>query len=192
MKIIIFDIDWVIIDSAWKKREIKEQIYKKYWLYDLPWVREIMWLWVNRKVWLDMIYQIKAFDKDLVYNEICIENDKLENNPVWNENILNFIKSNSEKYIFCTNTSMSMDWLNRVFDALDLKKYFRDFLAFDTGTKVENINFVLDKYGVLPSEILFIDDNLNHINNVSKTWVNTFHLVDKNVDLDLLLEGFIM
>ena len=50
IKAIVFDVDGVIIDSVSKKVQIKEKILKKYWLYDLPWVKEILWLWVNRVV----------------------------------------------------------------------------------------------------------------------------------------------
>lgn len=188
IKAIVFDVDGVIIDSVSKKVQIKEKILKKYWLYDLPWVKEILWLWVNRVVWLDMIYKIKSFDKEAVLNEMNTENSKIEDYPMWNENVIDFIKNNYDKYLFFTNTSLSKDWLYRILKSLWLNQYFKELFYYESGSKVENVNCIINKYNLLPNDILFIDDNHNHIENVSKIWVNILHFTNTDIDIEKEIE----
>ena len=47
-----------------------------------------------------MIYKIKSFDKEAVLNEMNTENSKIEDYPMWNENVIDFIKNNYDKYLF--------------------------------------------------------------------------------------------
>jgi predicted phosphatase len=65
-----------------------------------------------------------------------------------------------------------------------LKDYFQELLAFENWSKIENINYVIKKYNIKPEDILFIDDNINHINNVKESWVNTLHFSDYNIDIE--------
>ena len=66
-----------------------------------------------------------------------------------------------------------------VIKALGLTWYFRDILGYDDWDKTQNIHYVLKKYNLNPKDVLFIDDNINHINKVGGTWVNTLHFIDK-------------
>lgn len=190
MKAVIFDIDWVVIKSSVYKKEIKEKIYKKYNLYDIPWVKDILTLWLNRKKVIEKIYELKDFDKDALLKELNYENSLLENNPVENTNVINFIKNNFDKYIFFSNTSLSLDCLNRIISKLPLISKFKELLTFDNWTKLENVNYILQKYNLNPKEVLFIDDNINHIDNVKPTWVNTLHFTDYDIDIEKEIEKY--
>ncbi len=188
MKAIIFDIDWVVITSDWKKKEIIKNILQKYYLYNIPWVRDILALWLNRKLILDRIYELTPFDKKAVLKDINDENAILESNAVKNTIIVDFIKNNSEKYILCTNTALPIAWLNRVIEAIDIWNSFKELLAFENWSKVENVNYILDKYTLNPRDVLFIDDNINHINKVKVTWVNALHFIDYDIDIEKEIE----
>ncbi len=188
MKIIVFDVDWVIIKSTSKKKEIIKNILLKYNLYDIPWVKDLLSLWINRKLILDKIYEITPFDKNIVLNEINFEQAIIESNPIKNDNVINFIKDNSEKYLFYTNSALPIDWVNRVINSLNIKKHFQELLAFENWSKVENINYIIKKNNIKPSDILFIEDNLNHINSVKMTGVNTLYFIDYDIDIKKQIE----
>jgi len=55
---------------------------------------------------LTRIYEITPFDKEVVLNEINEQYAILESNPLNNDNVINFIKDNYQKYLFFTNTSL--------------------------------------------------------------------------------------
>ncbi len=188
MKVIVFDIDWVIIKSTSKKKENIKNILQKYTLYDFPWVKEILSLWINRKLIIDRIYELIPFDKELVLNDINYENAIIESNPIKNDNVINFIKENNEKYVFFTNSALPIDWVNRIFNSLNIKNYFQELLAFENGSKVENINYIIKKNNIKPNDILFIEDNINHINSVNMTGVNTLHFIDYDIDIEKQIE----
>ncbi len=183
MKAIIFDIDGVVIQSESRKSEIIKQALQKFNLYDIPWVKDILKLWINRILVLDKIHELIKFDKETVLKNINNECAILESNSVANESVINFIKNN-KKYYFYTNTSLPIAGLNRVMNWLWLKDYFQELLAFENWSKIENINYVIKKYNIKPEDILFIDDNINHINNVKESWVNTLHFSDYNIDIE--------
>jgi hypothetical protein len=58
---------------------------------------------------IDRIHEITTFDKELVLNDINYENAIIESNPIKNDNVINFIKENNEKYVFFTNSALPID-----------------------------------------------------------------------------------
>ncbi len=172
-KIIVFDVDGVITDSGQNKEDIIQGILEKYELFQLPWVAEIFWIGLNRVVLLDKIYEIKPFDKALVLAEInrdlCIQESQLSLITDTHE----FIQNNYKKYDFFTNTSLPKKSLQTIFSDLDMWKYFMELLAYDDGSKKENIEYIMQVYSVKPENILFIDDKQSHIDAVEPTWVLT-------------------
>jgi len=44
-----------------------------------------------------------------------------------------------------------------------------ELLAYDDGSKRENIEYIMQVYDVLPENILFIDDKMSHIDAVKST-----------------------
>lgn len=190
MKAIIFDIDWVVIISAWKKEEIIKNILQKYHLYDIPWVKEILDLWLNRRLLLERVYELTPFDKDAVLKDINDENAVLESNALKNDIVVDFIRNNSEKYILCTNTSLPIDSLKRVIESINIWNSFKELLAFENWSKVENVNYVLEKYNLNPKDVLFVDDNIHHINKVKVTWVNTLHFKDYDINIEREIENY--
>ena len=70
--------------------------------------------------------------------------------------------------MFYTNTVVPFDSATRVIKALDMKGNFKELLTGEKS-KIENINYVLQKHHFNPKDVLFIDDNINHINKVKTT-----------------------
>jgi methionine salvage enolase-phosphatase E1 len=60
-----------------------------------------------------------------------------------------------------------------IFRDLDLGKYFMELLAYDDGSKRENIEYIMQVYAAKPEDILFIDDKRSHIDAVKSTGVRT-------------------
>jgi methionine salvage enolase-phosphatase E1 len=83
---------------------------------------------------------------------------------------------------------LPIDWVNRIFNSLNIKNYFQELLAFENGSKVENINYIIKKNNIKPNDILFIEDNINHINSVNMTGVNTLHFIDYDIDIEKQIE----
>lgn len=90
-----------------------------------------------------------------------------------NKETIDFIKNNHSKYTFFTNTTFSKRKLQEIFSHLDIWKYFMELLAYDDGSKRENIEYVMQVYSVTPENILFIDDKQSHIDAVKTLWVHT-------------------
>ena len=172
-KTIIFDVDGVITDSGQNKEDIIQNILEKYELFQLPWVSDIFWIGLNRILLLDKIYRIKPFDKALVLAEINRDLFVQESQVSLITDTADFIKNNYEKYDFFTNTSLPKKSLQTIFSDLDMWKYFMELLAYDDGSKKENIEYVMQVHSVKPENILFIDDKQSHIDAVKSTWVLT-------------------
>lgn len=184
MKAIIFDIDWVVIISENEKNEIIKNVLIKHNLFNIPWVKEILQLWLNRKLLLNKIYELNSFEKEQVLKDLNNEISNLENNITLNTHVINFIKNNYKKYIFCTNTSMPIESLKLILSRIWILEYFESLYAYESWTKLENVNHVLNKYNLVSKEVLFIDDNINHINNVKPTGVHLLHFNDSNIDIE--------
>lgn len=184
MKVIIFDVDWVIVKSVSSKKAILKKLLKKYKLFDIPWVQEILNGGMNRKLRIEKIYELVIFDREAFLSDLEKEYYKIETNPKVNTNVYNFIKNNYSKYDFFTNSALPIIWVNRILDFLDIKKYFKELLAFENWNKSENIDYILKKYNYKPEDCLFIDDSLNHIIDVKWTWINSLHFTDFNINLD--------
>jgi len=172
-KTIIFDVDWVITDSGTNKEDIIKSILQRHALFDLPWVQDIFWIWLNRILLLDKIYKIQEFDKQLVLSEINRELAIQESQVSLIPDTSEFIKNNYKKYDLFTNTSLPKTSLTAIVQKLNLSEYFMDFLCYDTGSKKENIEYVMQVHGVKPEDILFIDDKQSHIDAVKNTSVHT-------------------
>lgn len=172
-KIIIFDVDGVITDSWQNKEGIIQGILEKYNLFQLPWVSDIFWIGLNRILLLERIYEIQKFDKDLVLSEINTQLLALESQVQLISTTFDFIEKHHNQYIFFTNTSLPKKSLYKIFTDLNMGKYFMELLAYDDGSKRENIEYVMQVYNVKPENILFIDDKLSHIDVVKSLWVHT-------------------
>lgn len=184
MKAIIFDVDGVIIKSEGNKKKVIKEIFEKHWLYHLEWVREILKLGVNRKLIVEKIAEIHNCDKEKLLFDLNDQLSKIAQKHSPNLPVLEFIKENHKNYLFFTNTALPLDNLETIFDNLDITKYFEKLLAFDTGTKRENVEQILNNYNLEPAEALFIDDNINHVNAVQPTGVKLLHFTDYDIDIN--------
>ncbi len=172
-KAIIFDVDGVITQSGISKEGIILNILKNHNLYNLNGVPEIFRRWLNRLVLLDKIYEIQAFDKQLVLDDINTQLAALESQVPLIPQTFEFIQNNYRDYMFFTNTSLPKQSLKEIFTRLDMWQYFMELLAYDDGSKRENIEYVMQVYKVQPQDILFIDDNKAHIDAVESTGIHT-------------------
>ena len=68
--------------------------------------------------------------------------------------------------------------------------YFKELLAYENWSKIENVEYVLKKYNLKPKDVLFIDDNINHINKVKVLWVNTLHFTNYDIDIEKEIEKY--
>lgn len=184
MKAIVFNIDWVMIDSLERKEGKIIEILKKYNLYDLEWVQETFKLSLNREVFLDRISELHSFNKERVLEDINTWLALLESNPTPIKQVVDFIKNNSSKYLCFANTSIPRESVERVMEWLKLKRHFKNTLCWSDGTKLENTENILKSYNLDPNDVLFIDDTLTHINNVAPSWVHCLHFTDKTIDLE--------
>lgn len=172
-KIIIFDVDGVITQSGASKEWIILEILKKHNLFSLPGVPEIFRRGLNRLLLLDLIFEIQEFDRQVVLSDINSQLASLEWNTMLISDTNEYIKKNYQEYDFFTNTSLPKTSLRDMFARLDMWKYFMELLAYDDGSKKENIEYVMQVHSVKPENILFIDDKQSHIDAVKSTWVLT-------------------
>lgn len=185
LKAIIFDIDGVIVKSMEWKSQIIKDVLTKFQVYGLTWVHEILESWVNRKLILNQINALYPFDYEQALHEINKKNAKLENNPTINEGVVNFIKENYKNYSFFTNTALPEASMQRIINKLNISFAFKELRAFEDWSKTENVNYVLNTYNLYPNDVLFIDDNINHIHTVWKnTWVYTLHFYDYMLSIE--------
>ncbi len=190
-KIIVFDVDGVITDSGQNKEDIIQSILEDYNLFQLPRVAEIFGIGLNRKLLLDKIYEIQKFDRDVVLLEINRQLAIQESQNVLIPDTFEFIQKYHETYDFFTNTSLPKSSLIHIVETLDIKKYFLELLAYDDGSKRENILYILEVYGVSPQNILFIDDKQSHIDAVKNTWVQTLLFEQDWVSLEEKIKNII-
>jgi len=172
-KTIIFDVDWVITDSWTRKDEIIEEVLLWHWLLHLPWVRQILDKWLNRILILQEINKIKRIDQELILTDINNSLIGLESSIVLIQDTIDFIKKNYATYNFFTNTSMPKTKLIRIFWEMNIWKYFLELLAYDDGSKKENIEYVMQVHDAKSEDILFIDDKQTHLDAVKSTGVKS-------------------
>ena len=115
------------------------------------------------------------------------------------ENRIRFIESLKNKYkIFLLSNTNKIhydfycnNFKNQyVYDFPDL--FHKAYFSFKLGLKKPDtkiFQLVLDDNGLIPSETLFIDDTLIHINSASSMGINTIHLKDGE-EIEDMLNGF--
>ena len=109
------------------------------------------------------------FDFDRVLADINSRLFQLENSTQVIQESYEFLRENEGKYEFFTNTSMPKRKLEHIFERLGLIQYFTQLLAYEDGTKKENIEYIMQVYEYNPKDILFIDDKQVHIDAVKET-----------------------
>ncbi len=100
------------------------------------------------------------------------------------------MEKNYKKYIFVANTTMPISSLKKIIKKLGIWHVFREILAFEHWTKKENILSVMKKYKLQPQDILFIDDNIQHIEKVQDTWIYTLHYTNYTIDIENKITNF--
>jgi len=183
-KVIIFDVDGVITDSGDNKEAIIQKILEDNNLFGIQWVSDIFWIGLNRILLLDKIYEIQAFDKQKVLQEINAQLFIQESKVELIETTFEFIKKYYKEYDFFTNTSLPKKSLNTIVQKFDISEYFLEFLSYDDGSKKENIEYIMQVHRVSPENILFIDDKMSHINTVKDTGVRTLLFKQDGVSLE--------
>ena len=186
-KIIVFDVDGVIIDSATKKFNAFSRVIKDFWLYDNPEVRKVLEDRVSRNFLAQKIYEVSWIPHQKTLIEIS-RSLSLYETP-WNsypafQTTLDFIHSHYNDYVYFTNTAMDSQTVVPVFKELWILRYFEEILWYNTGTKKENIEYILRNHECTSKDILFIDDLQYNIDNVVPTWVHTLLFLDDWISLE--------
>ncbi len=148
-------------------------------------MQEILAESLNRLLLLQKILEIVSFDMQQVLDDINRELQILEDTPIQNPHIVEFIKNNYQKYLFFTNTSLPRSSLENILNNLEIADFFEKCFTGDDGTKVENTYHIIDEYNLSRTDILFIDDTLRHIENISQTGVNTLHFSHPNMEIKI-------
>lgn len=183
-KVIVFDVDGVITNSWVRKDRIIEEILEKHWLLSLPWVDKILEKWLNRILILEEISKIQEFDTKKVLEDINISLLSLESSLTLIEDTLSFIQKYHDEFLFFTNTSLPKDKLIRIFEKHNLTQYFMELLAYDDGSKRENIEYIMQVYNIKPEDLLFIDDKQSHIDAVKSLGTHTLLYMQDGVSLE--------
>ncbi len=175
-KVIVFDVDGVIIDSVSKKYLAFRSVVEQFWLIEDISVKQVLDQRVTRYLLAEKIYEVSWIHPQKTLAEIsrllALYEAPWKIYPTFKETI-NFIKQNHEKYIFFTNTAMDTKTVYSIFQPLWIIIFFEEILGYDTGTKRENIEYILRDYNPDPKNILFIDDLQSNIDSVAPTWVHT-------------------
>lgn len=182
-KAIVFDVDGVITHSGWRKDIIIEEVLDKNGLLKLPWVSKILTAGLNRILILQEIQKIQEFNFERVLSEINRALSILETTTTYIESTCDFIKKNAQEYEFFTNTSMPKRKLIEIFERLELTQYFTELLAYEDGSKKENITYIMQVYGYTPWNMLFIDDKQAHIDAVQSTGIHSLLFTPDGVSL---------
>ncbi len=96
----------------------------------------------------------------------------------------NFIEKYSDQYMYFTNTSLSSQRVTDVLEWVSMTHHFTEILSRDTGNKRQNIEYVVDVYGISPQNILFIDDSTDNIEFAAQTGVHTLLFENDWVSLE--------
>ena len=88
-----------------------------------------------------------------------------------------FLLSNTnEIHIKCFRKIIESSYGENIFDAIFEHQYY----SSDIGMRKPNaqcFQYVLEKNGIEPSETLFIDDSIQHVEGARKLKINTYHLI---------------
>ena len=172
--IVVFDVDGVITDSWTQKINIAKTILKDAWLFYLPWVYDILKLGINRKTLVERIYELHPiFNPQKLLESLNAWLHVLEKDIKIISESYDFITQYHHQYDFFTNTSTSKQKLLRIFQRHHLQQFFVELLAYEDGTKRENIEYILNTYHCLRNNLLFIDDMQHNLDMVTWTWVHT-------------------
>jgi glucose-1-phosphatase len=88
-----------------------------------------------------------------------------------------FLLSNTnEIHVKCFRKIIESSYGENIFDTIFENQYY----SSDIGLRKPNpecFQYVLEKNGIEPSETLFIDDSIQHIEGARKLKINTYHLI---------------
>lgn len=185
--IIVFDVDGVIIDSASKKYEAFSQVMKDFQIETHPDIKKLLDMRVNRLILSQNVERIFWISQTIIFKKIWeylkVYEWKWKCYPTVKD-AQSFIKKYHREYHFFTNTAMHKNTVEQIFLSLWLLWYFEEILWYDTGTKKENIEYILREYTANPKNILFIDDLQDNIDAVKSTWVHTLLFQQDGISLE--------
>lgn len=186
-KIIVFDVDGVIIDSAQRKLTAFSQVVRDYGLSDNSRIIETLNTRVSRNILAEKIYEVSWINTRKTLMDIsrylALYESKWNMYPVFSDTLV-FIERYYEKYLFFTNTAMHSSTTQDIFQKLWILNFFEEILGYDTWTKRENIQYLLREYTSFSKNILFLDDLQQNIDEVIPTWVHTLLFSDDWVSLE--------
>lgn len=85
-------------------------------------------------------------------------------------------------------------YLKKTFGTMILGEIFeKQYLSFEIGMRKPNkdiFELVLNENKLLPSETLFIDDSIQHVEGASKTGIAAYHLQQNETIIDIFNQSF--
>lgn len=185
--VLVFDVDGVITDSASKKYEAFFSVMQKYKIEKHPEISRLLDLRLNRLVLANTVFTLFWIPPDEIYREIWIHLKDYESKgkcyPIV-EQVWKFIEAYQQDFVFFTNSSMHKKTIEHILQQLWIASYFTEVFSYDSGTKLENIQYIISQYGYKPEEILFIDDLVQNIDSVKPTGVHTLLFDQDSVNLE--------
>ncbi|WP_102401663.1 HAD family hydrolase [Haloimpatiens massiliensis] len=188
IKLVIWDMDGVIIDSEPVHHKISLATYKKYGINLTD--EECMDLIgkSNKDIWSDLKekYNLKDTVEDLTKQQL------LQNVKYYNENgaepikgvveLLKELKENGIKTALASSSPMS--FINLILDKLQIKEYFDLVLSGENFTKSKpdpQIFLVaLDYFKVKPEEAVIIEDSNKGVIAAKRANINCVGFINKN------------
>ena len=186
IKTILFDIDWVIIKSAWTFSRYfeKKQLLKS-------WAMQEFFTWVFKKcsIWEeDLKIEIEKFFKKWNYNWTSEEILDLWFKLDWeiDYEVFDFIKSLKNKSFACYMATQQEKYrAEYLFEDLWLKKLFEDKKYISSEIKIlkptkQFFEYILKDLELEAKKIIFIDDEESKLTFARDIWINA--ILYKNLD----------
>ena len=170
-KVIVFDIDGVILDSIdlvrqdllFRKPSMTEEEFKEIFL-------ENFWTGLTKfkeKFAIKELSQEERNEREaqrlLVRHEIKIF-----------EGMKETLKKLSEKYILVVNSSGYKEHIEIPLRVSGVLRFFNFVASKEVSTdKIEKFKFILDKYDVVPKDVLFVTDTIGDIRDSDRSGIDS-------------------
>ena len=171
-KVIIFDMDGVLIDSEPEYLEMNKKLFKELGVdminadyHEFVGMSSVK-MWTKLRNKFNLPYEVEELmnkEKDLMYKILSSERIS---SPV--EGVINLLDCMAERnFIICLASSSAMENINLVLDKLNLKKYFEYIVSgedIEKGKPEPDIFLrVADNFNVPPEICFVIEDSTNGI-----------------------------
>ena len=192
VKSIIFDFDGVILESADIKTEAFRRLFEERFPDSVDQIVEYHKknMGISRFVKFKQIYERFANKSLATQEEVALEEkfsgiifDRILKTPMV-PGAIEFLKENQKNYILIVASGTPKEELIDIMKKRNLLHYFKEVFG-SPQEKVEIIRHIIKKYGLNPSEIVFVGDAESDYNAAKTTGVRFIakiaHFSDSNL-----------